>query len=308
MKIRAFIFLLHVAVCVYAVEDTECSELQKMTNLCTSIVTLPFSGPYLAFADGATFNYHPIARDVIGEGSIKPNSFITRSEGNGTLCELNDGMEVPLVLGSMPRDKECIEELKKVFGLGPCDRIAVHSMNLPFEIAWGGLGSVVKKDPYVSLFSYPTVDECAPSLVDTLRVIKRLMRRDEQAYELHYLHCLAGRGRSATIAAIYILCYLHKKDRLIDAENALQYLKRCRSHIKLSEVQKRYVENFQRLLASTENGFVGLCAKYAQAIEQREKECAYSAITGTIRDQEAVYMSIKCCMALLICFLFGMVV
>lgn len=302
-------YVMFAQACFYAnaMNESKACDQQKIKNLCTSIITLPFSKPYLAYADGRAFNYHTVARDVFDEKCLFQNNFIVRYDGRGALHKFRDGMSVPLLLGSMPRDDDSIEELKRIYGLKRGDRIAIHSMNLPFEIAWGGLGSLVKRDSSLRLLSYPTIDECAPDIVDALRVLKRLMHRDELQYDLHYLHCLAGRGRSATIAVLYMLCCLNNKKISIAPDEVLNYVKKSRPQIHPSDEQMQFIKDFHQLLEQTKDGLDGLCDLYAPAIMRRERECAYSVVAERVDLQAGLYADLKCFMVIVISLFAGMV-
>lgn len=71
----------------------------------------------------------------------------------------------------------------------------------------------------------PTVDFTAPT-IDAVNQAVRAMQQAQAADETVYLHCKAGRGRSATVAVCWLI-----QSQNISAEEAEARLRRIRSHI-----------------------------------------------------------------------------
>lgn len=274
----------------------------ELQNLCASIVTFPFSGSYLQLVDGSAFNFDVIGRD--NHLSVSPGlgSVVTAFDGRGALRSFHDGMRTPLVLGSMPRDSDAIKRLRGAFGLTEKARIAIHSMNLPRECGWGGVSSLVASDQTLTLFNYPTIDECAPSIIDAMRVLRRLMLRDTEKYDLHYLHCLAGRGRSATIAALYIMCNLYKVGYSVEPEVVHDYLKTVRPQIKLSDPQKVLLKDMYHLI-KLYKGVGPMIRHFSKDLDRREAACTYPVIEKEMKIHARMYYGAKIGALFVFCFL-----
>ena len=203
MQIR---FVIQGIVLAGLVAVTSCSA-QETLNLCASILTVPFSGPFLSVVDGHEFTFHQIAADQFDvHSSASSTSVLAHFDGNGNLIALHDGRQKPLVLGSMPRTSGYLHQLRQTFQLSEDNRVGIYSLNRSFELAMTGAAATIEQDERVTLLMHPTTDECAPSLPDTLRLVRNLLARDAGEYDLSYVQCLAGRGRSATIVAAYIYC------------------------------------------------------------------------------------------------------
>ena len=88
-------------------------------------------------------------------------------------------------------------------------------------------------------FWIPTVDYTHPELDDICRAVD-FIDRYAQAGESVYLHCKAGRGRSATVA----MCWLIKSQQ-IDSEQAQQILNRVRPFVNQKLKTRPVVREFE---------------------------------------------------------------
>lgn len=89
----------------------------------------------------------------------------------------------------------------------------------------------------------PTTDFTPPSLADISRAVEFVQEHVEQG-ETVYVHCKAGRARSATVA----LCWLMKY-RGLTAEQAQAKLLAARPHINPRLTSRPVVQEFARTLA-----------------------------------------------------------
>lgn len=89
----------------------------------------------------------------------------------------------------------------------------------------------------------PTVDFTPPSLEDVLRGVDFIDKHINAGGKV-YVHCKAGRGRSATV----VLCWLLRK-RGLSPQQAAAYLTKQRPHINKGLSERRVVQEFyQRCL------------------------------------------------------------
>jgi atypical dual specificity phosphatase len=86
----------------------------------------------------------------------------------------------------------------------------------------------------------PTTDFTHPRLEDVEKAVDFVQAHVERG-DTVYIHCKAGRARSATVA----LCWLMKY-RSLTAEQAQQKLLECRSHVNPKLTERPVVEEFAR--------------------------------------------------------------
>ena len=290
---------------MHAAEEKHRESQERFKHLCTSVITFPFVPLHIRLKDGKFFNYHQIGADKNMQASQGTGSLIATFDAHDPmqLRSFNDGLKTPLVLGSMPRNKESIAELKEHFGLESYAPIAVHALNVPHECGWGGISTVKENDPNMALFHYPTVDDCAPSLEDVLRLISQLIHRDTGRYALHYVHCTAGRGRSATMITAYIMYCLRQKGIEVTPEQVEAYLKTFRPQVDLKPLQKKFLRAFQDRI-SPEWGFENMKKEYAQAVQDRSAKCSYDVLAPRMRLHADLYGGMKFVLLVLCCFLY----
>jgi len=90
----------------------------------------------------------------------------------------------------------------------------------------------------IEQFWMPTVDFSPPSLADVQAAVA-FMQRKIAAGETVYVHCKAGRARSATV----VVCYLIARNGWTPAQ-AQQWIQQRRPQILRSVAQRRVVQDF----------------------------------------------------------------
>jgi len=137
---------------------------------------------------------------------------------NALMCALRiwrrwDWLDDSVLLGVIPsrRDISRLHELGIGAIVNLCEEFAGHEA----EMAARGMEQL----------RLPTPDYCLPGEADLLRGMSFITRHVAAGRKV-YLHCKAGRGRSATLA----VCYLMASKR-IGAAEAFAVLKAVRSHV-----------------------------------------------------------------------------
>ena len=95
----------------------------------------------------------------------------------------------------------------------------------------------------IEQFRMPTVDFTHPSLEDVTAAVEFIQSHVAQGHRV-YIHCKAGRARSATVA----ICWL-MKSRGITKEEGQQILSQARPHINQHLCSRPVVIEFERQLA-----------------------------------------------------------
>jgi atypical dual specificity phosphatase len=91
----------------------------------------------------------------------------------------------------------------------------------------------------------PTTDFTHPRIEDVERAVEFIQEHVQRGQTV-YIHCKAGRARSATVA----MCWLIKYRGLTPAQ-AQQQLLRCRPHVNPSLTERPVVQAFAQKLAVT---------------------------------------------------------
>lgn len=87
----------------------------------------------------------------------------------------------------------------------------------------------------------PTTDFTHPQLSDVISAVEFTQKHAELG-QVVYIHCKAGRARSATVAICWLIKY-----REMSAEEAQRHLLSCRPHINPHLTRRPVVEEFERL-------------------------------------------------------------
>jgi len=90
----------------------------------------------------------------------------------------------------------------------------------------------------------PTTDFTHPKLEDVQRAVEFVQEHVQRGGTV-YIHCKAGRARSATVALCWLLKYRH-----MDLQEAQKHLLRSRSHINPRLTQRPVVIQFSQALES----------------------------------------------------------
>lgn len=180
---------------------------------------------------------------------------------NGNLHAIYDGKQTPLFLGSIPCSQQDFIDLQEIC----CNpnstnkEIAFFTLNEQWECKTSGLTEIVK-DNNVIQFNYPTKDYSSPSLTDLLTGIQDLESRDQLGVQAVFVHCKAGRGRSATMIAAYLMHLLYKTGNFVDIDQVEKYLVSLRPQVRLSNLQKETLNQFHQELQQAHD-FESLCKK-----------------------------------------------
>ncbi len=92
----------------------------------------------------------------------------------------------------------------------------------------------------------PTIDFTHPSYQDVCRAVE-FIDKNVMAEKSVYIHCKAGRGRSATVA----ICWL-MKDKQINASDAQRWLTEKRPHVNQHLTSRPVVQEFERAFVRPE--------------------------------------------------------
>ncbi|MEO1614895.1 MAG: phosphatidylglycerophosphatase and protein-tyrosine phosphatase 1 family protein [Planctomycetota bacterium] len=93
----------------------------------------------------------------------------------------------------------------------------------------------------------PTTDFTHPSLADVEAAVEFIQKYKLQNDSV-YIHCKAGRARSATVAMCWLMKY-----RGMNAVQAQRHLTSCRSHVNRHLAERPVVKQFQSALAAAES-------------------------------------------------------
>eukprot|EP00794_Sanderia_malayensis_P011261 gene11261-12441_t len=154
-----------------------------------------------------------------------------------------DRIDRAVVLGALPfrSTANTLVEKENVKG--------VITLNQEHELKYLSLTAEEWKNLGVTQLWIPTMDfDAAPSIKDiekSIEFIEDFKARNQSVY----VHCKAGRGRSALI----VVCYLMKEQN-IGIDEAFSFVKSKRSHVLLWTNQRRRVEEFYESLQTRKRG------------------------------------------------------
>lgn len=97
----------------------------------------------------------------------------------------------------------------------------------------------------IEQFYMPTIDFTHPAYDDVCGAVDFIQSHVDKNQKV-YIHCKAGRGRSATVAICWIM-----KSRQLSAAQAQKYLLEKRGHINQHLTQRPVVQQFEADLKST---------------------------------------------------------
>lgn len=216
---------------------------------------------------GNSFTFNQIAGDEI----VAKGAGIER-DAQGNIIKFNDGKKIPLILGSIPRHEEHIKQLRDALKLSENAPVALFTLNRHFERDWSGLTSLMQRDASIRMYEYPTTDYSAPSMVDLVRAVRDLDNRDCQNEQVAYVHCKAGRGRSAAVIVAYLLQVAHDKiNEDISIESIEAYLKSARPQVSLNPDHRAALQAFKFDLTLT-GSLAALIEKYKAEIQVRDAQ------------------------------------
>lgn len=242
------------------------SMIDHTFNLFKSAAFFHISILYNKYRFGTAFSFNQIAGDACDGFSNHTRCAI--QDASGSLIALNDGQKTPLFLGSIPREQSHIDALDES-GLPGNKPIGIFTLNRPFEQQWAGLTDLVAENKQIVLKQYPTTDFEAPSFVDLLRIVRDLENRD--GFKIGFVQCKAGRGRSATAVAAYIIHVLGTMNKETTIDQVIAYLQSKRPRVILNDSQKAVLKEFQEALKAA-GSFQALYEQYKPYVEQRDAE------------------------------------
>lgn len=236
---------------------------------CLHTIEVRSSFSFVNVKNNTGFTCNQIAGDKVEVG-YGHNVII---DSSGVIKAVNDGKITPLMLGSIPSKSFHIDQLKNSGDgfFNPHASVGLFTLNEGWECKKAGLSKLVKKDKQIEQRTYPTKDMTAPSFIDLLRAVRDLEKRDAHNHQVVLVHCKAGRGRSATVVAAYLLHVIHKSGKATTLNQVEAYLVTHRKQVRLHEVQKKAVEYFYGQLKQA-GGLDNLCKKHKVAITQRDQE------------------------------------
>lgn len=240
-------------------------------KLAKSVLLFHVSIAYNGLVYGTSFSFHQIAGDAT---DVEPVHGISiEFDEQGEIKAINDGKKTPLLLGSIPRHQRHIALCRDKFNLPKDCAIGIYTLNRPFECNWAGLNELVKDTVVIRQFTYPTTDFGAPIFIDLLRAVRDLEHRDDYNHGLAYVHCKAGRGRSAVTVAAYLAHVLQKAGIVLDAKKIKIYLQSKRSQVSLNAEHRAALDFFIAQLLNA-GSFESLYLLHAKEIEKRDAECS----------------------------------
>lgn len=246
MKILLFFSMFFIA------SNTYCFSAKNCYNLLKSMATFHY-GIYVKYKN--EFNFDEIIAPS-HKASVKLDT-------DNNITEITDGKNSAIVLGGIPRTEQHLKKLKEQFNKE--NNIAFFSLNRQFERDWSGYTALFKyNNDNKQLFLYPTTDHEVPSFVDLLRAVRDLDKRDEQDIALAYIHCKAGRGRSALVVAAYLSYVMYRADFQVTPDQIERYLKLKRPAVNLNQEQRNAVVQFHHQLIKA--------GSLEQLLEQHQEE------------------------------------
>ena len=245
------------------------SDYYEHYKLVKSIALLPLYIAANKLGIACAFSYNPVLAKC-GATNNKENALCVCLGEAGRIMAVHDGKKVPLLLGSIPRYKENLAEIKKHVNLSEQDKIGLYTLNRAFERNWAGLTELEKTEPIIS-HKYPTTDFGAPKFIDLVRAVRDLDKRDETEEKIAYVHCKAGRGRSAVTVDAYLMHVCNKAGIAATPAHIEEYLKAQRNQVQLNAEHHEILEKFAHELKESGN-FEALYARHKADAEKRDQE------------------------------------
>jgi hypothetical protein len=247
------------------------TELYEDYKVAKSACTFHASILYNKLWFGRAFSFNPVMGGTCATDAKDAQLCVCVSEA-GKIVGIHDGKKNLLLLGSIPRYKEHVAEIKKRANLSENDKIGFYTLNRDFECSWffSGLAELEKTEPIIS-HKYPTTDYSSPSFIDLLRAVRDLENRDHSEEKIAYVHCKAGRGRSAAVVSAYLMHVCNKAGINATSKQIEEYLRSRRERISMNSEQHQILELFACGLKAAGN-FEKLYAQYKGAAEKRDQE------------------------------------
>lgn len=168
-----------------------------------------------------------------------PFKFITRMIWTPTmlLSSFNcDPIDDYVILGSIPRDEDDFIHIKETYGVNK-----IMTMNEDWELVAVGDDGTKRTTLGIDRIQLATPDFNPPSL-DVIKRAVDILQADREGGEIenrYYIHCKAGKGRSAVIVVCYVLSRYN-----MDVDTAIKYVKRHRPSVSLNEQQIDAIQQY----------------------------------------------------------------
>lgn len=169
-----------------------------------------------------------------------------RQDKQGNITKFSDGKPA-LFLGGLIRSQADLDALKKEAKIDKAQKnnndLMIVSLTRPFENNWSGFSSVLETNAELLKFfrPHPTTDFSAPTESNLIQIVQELSDRDCPAY----VHCKAGRGRSAVSLAAYIAKVLHEQKIDATPANIEHFLRSKRPQVRLNKDHIAALTTFQ---------------------------------------------------------------
>ncbi|MCX5922330.1 MAG: hypothetical protein NTX86_03310, partial [Candidatus Dependentiae bacterium] len=210
------------------------------------------------------FNYNRITDAPKPTDTLINDVYIERNQ-RGIITRISDGKS-PLMLGSIPSQETNIQKLRDEFGLSDVAIIKVYTLNRPFERNWSGLAKLVKNNPKkLKAFTYVTTDSGPPAFIDLVKAVYDLEHRDATPHTLAYVHCKAGKGRSAVTVAAYLAHLGNKAGITLTPQEIKQFLVSKRPVVRFNDYHQKGLEQFCEELQKA-GSLEALCTEYPEAL------------------------------------------
>jgi protein-tyrosine phosphatase len=249
------------------------NKINKSFKIFRSVALFHVSNLYNTIVNKSSFTFNQLADDKFEE---QKKGIQIECDKDGNITKFNDGKKVPLVVGSIPKKQEHLDQLRKYFNLNNKSIIGIYTLNLKFERDWSGLTNLIENDSEIIFYKYPTIDFCAPTLIDILRIVRDLENRDCTNESIAFVQCKAGRGRSVLAVTAYLIDLLDKAKIYKTYDQIEFYIKLKRPRMKMNAEHKAALKNFKEKLKEA-GGLNSLLSLYKEQIEKRDKEVVDSS-------------------------------
>jgi len=210
--------------------------------------------------------------EIIGSG----NKTEVVINNDGVITSITDNKQSPVLLGRIPQSQADIDTIRD--GLSQEEKVGIYTFNKYFE-RWlsdfeGLKQSKINKDSVI-WHRYDTIDYTSPSNVDLIRIVRDLDSRDKRGEKRAYVHCKAGRGRSAAGVIAYFLLLAKKDEKIADVSvGSLEaYLQTKRPQVALSSDARVELEQLRMKLSK--EPFEQILQENAPVIAMRDAELSH---------------------------------
>ncbi len=199
-----------------------------------------------------------------------------------------DGKMAPLYLGNIPQSPDHFIDLRQAAGFYDNNAlIALHTLNRDFEQWLVSLNKSITKDDNIIQYHYSTTDFTAPSRIDLIRGIYNLKERDNRGEKIAYVHCKAGKGRSATLIVAYLLYVYVIADKV--NPNGSPYTGKDLTPDELIDAMICYLKTQRYLVNINKNQRSALVELYAELIKYGSFDAVYAHYQERIKKRNAEF-------------------